>query len=93
MVAIIRAATARQQQSFNADTIVVSGTVNKKNVTFISPSVNPSSSNTSLVNIPTTVSTYLSIVKLFHQNHNDIVGINDAIDINGANQFINLHIN
>ncbi|CAF1364620.1 unnamed protein product, partial [Rotaria sp. Silwood1] len=26
MVAIIRAATARQQQSFNADTIVVPGT-------------------------------------------------------------------
>ncbi|CAF5094549.1 unnamed protein product, partial [Rotaria sp. Silwood1] len=55
-----------------------------------SPSFNPSSSNTSLVNIPTTVSQYLSIVKLFHQNNNDVVGINDAIDINGANQCINL---
>ncbi|CAF5081848.1 unnamed protein product [Rotaria sp. Silwood1] len=94
MVAIIRAATARQQQSFNADTIVVPVTsitaVPSTSVIFTSPSFNPSSSNTCLVNIPTTASTYLSTVKLTHQCNNDVVAINDAIDINDANQCINL---
>ncbi|CAF3829338.1 unnamed protein product [Rotaria sp. Silwood1] len=88
MVAIIRAATARQQQSFNADTIVVPVTsitaVPSTSVIFTSPSFNPSSSNTCLVNIPTTASTYLSTVKLSHQSNNDVVAINDA------NQCINL---
>ncbi|CAF5170959.1 unnamed protein product, partial [Rotaria sp. Silwood1] len=51
-------------------------------VTFTFLSFNPSSSNTSLVNIPTTASTYLSTVKLSHRNNNDVVGINDVIDIN-----------